>query len=56
MRVPARENQQLHDIARGIATEDGELPDGAELDMLLDSTVCDGRWVFGAKRTIDLRE
>jgi len=33
--LPARE--QLHDIARGIATEDGELPDGAELDMLLDA-------------------
>jgi len=33
--LPAR--QQLHDIARGIATEDGELPDGAELDMLLDA-------------------
>ncbi len=33
--LPARE--QLHDIARGIATEDGELPDAAELDMLLDA-------------------
>ncbi|MCY2989224.1 MAG: AAA family ATPase, partial [Planctomycetota bacterium] len=33
--LPAR--QQLHDIARGIATEEGELPDGAELDMLLDA-------------------
>ena len=33
--LPARE--QLHEIARGIATEDGELPDGAELDMLLDA-------------------
>jgi hypothetical protein len=52
--LPARE--QLHDIARGIATEDGELPDGAELDMLLAPTVCDGRWLFGAKRTIDLLE
>jgi hypothetical protein len=33
--LPARE--QLHEIARGIATEDGELPDGSELDMLLDA-------------------
>ena len=29
--------QQLHEIARGIATEDGELPTGAQLDMLLDA-------------------
>ena len=33
--LPVR--QQLHDIARGIATEDGELPTGAQLDMLLDA-------------------
>ncbi len=33
--LPGR--QQLDDIARGIATEDGELPVGAELDMLLDA-------------------
>ena len=33
--LPGRE--QLDEIARGIATEDGELPDGAELDMLLDA-------------------
>ncbi|HPM84257.1 MAG TPA: AAA family ATPase, partial [Candidatus Anammoximicrobium sp.] len=33
--LPAR--PQLHDIARGIATEDGELPEGSELDMLLDA-------------------
>jgi hypothetical protein len=33
--LPARE--QLQEIARGIATEDGELPDGSELDMLLDA-------------------
>jgi hypothetical protein len=33
--LPAR--QQLHDIARGIATEDGELPEGSGLDMLLDA-------------------
>ena len=29
--------QQLHEIARGIATEDGELPTEAQLDMLLDA-------------------
>ncbi|MDB5338007.1 MAG: ftsH4 2 [Planctomycetaceae bacterium] len=28
---------QLHEIAAGIATEEGELPDGQELDMLLDA-------------------
>ena len=33
--LPVR--QQLHEIARGIATEDGELPTGAQLDMLLDA-------------------
>ena len=33
--LPAR--QQLHEIARGIATEDGDLPEGSELDMLLDA-------------------
>jgi len=33
--LPARE--QLHEIARGIATVDGELPEGSELDMLLDA-------------------
>lgn len=33
--LPAR--QQLHEIARGIATEDGELPEGTQLDMLLDA-------------------
>ncbi len=34
--LPVR--QQLHEIARGIATEEGELPTGAQLDMLLDAT------------------
>ena len=33
--LPGR--QQLGDIARGIATEDGEMPVGANLDMLLDA-------------------
>lgn len=33
--LPGRE--QLHEIARGIATEPGELPDGAELQTLLDA-------------------
>jgi hypothetical protein len=33
--LPGR--QQLGDIARGIATQDGELPVGADLDMLLDA-------------------
>jgi len=33
--LPAR--QQLHAIARGIATEDGELPTDSQLDMLLDA-------------------
>ena len=33
--LPGR--QQLDDIARGIATEDGKMPVGAELDMLLDA-------------------
>ena len=33
--LPARE--QLHQIARGIATEDGDIPEGSELDMLLDA-------------------
>ena len=33
--LPGRD--QLHEIARGIATEDGELPTGAQLDMLLDA-------------------
>ena len=42
-------SQKLHGIARGIATEDGELPDTAELDRLLDPTVRNGWWLFGAK-------
>ena len=33
--LPDRE--QLEEIARGIATEDGELPDGPELQMVLDA-------------------
>jgi hypothetical protein len=33
--LPNRE--QLHEIARGIATEEGELPEGARLDLLLDA-------------------
>lgn len=33
--LPTRE--QLEDIARGIATEDGELPDGDELQVVLDA-------------------
>lgn len=33
--LPCRD--QLHEIARGIATEDGELPDGSRLDLLLDA-------------------
>jgi hypothetical protein len=33
--LPVR--QQLHEIASGIATEDGELPTGPQLDMLLDA-------------------
>ena len=39
--LPVR--QQLHEIARGIATEDGELPTGAQLDMLLDAAA--GAWM-----------
>ena len=33
--LPGRE--QLHEIARGIATEPGELPDGSELQTLIDA-------------------
>ena len=33
--LPGRE--QLEEIARGVATEDGELPDGPELDSVLDA-------------------
>jgi hypothetical protein len=33
--LPGRE--QLEDIARGIATEDGELPEGSELETVLDA-------------------
>jgi hypothetical protein len=33
--LPGR--QQLGDIARGIATQDGEMPQGSDLDMLLDA-------------------
>ncbi len=33
--LPGRE--QLQEIAHGIATEDGELPEGSELDLLLDA-------------------
>ena len=34
--LPSRD--QLHEIAKGIATEDGELPSGSELDRVLDAT------------------
>ena len=33
--LPHRE--QIEEIARGVATEDGELPDGPELDRVLDA-------------------
>ncbi len=33
--LPSR--QQIEEIARGVATEEGELPDGAELDRVLDA-------------------
>jgi hypothetical protein len=35
--LPGRE--QLEEIARGIATEDGELPDGSDLQTVLDAAV-----------------
>jgi hypothetical protein len=35
--LPGRES--LEEIARGIATEEGELPEGSELDLLLDAAV-----------------
>jgi len=35
--LPSRE--QLEEIARGVATEDDELPDGPELQMVLDASV-----------------
>ena len=34
-KLPTRE--QLEEIARGVATEDGELPEGAELQRVLDA-------------------
>jgi len=33
--LPSRE--QLHDLARGVATEEGELPDGPQLESVLDA-------------------
>ena len=30
-------HEQLHEIARGIATEDGELPEGADMTKVLDA-------------------
>lgn len=35
---PLPDRQQLHEIAQGIATEDGELPTGAEMNRLLDAS------------------
>ena len=37
--LPADSRDQLADIARGVATEQGEMPEGAGLDRLLDAAV-----------------